>query len=198
MGVGGVKLINEWLLAFARWLDTFAWSTEIHESLYLYAWIETTHVLTLMVFLGFLIIIDLRMLGWAFTEVPASRLFKQAATPMYIGFVVMVVTGVLLFFAIPVRTTQSIWFRIKVVLLVCAAVNVYFFHARMRATVHAWDTQEKPPPLIRRGAGASLAFWTGVIFAGRAIAYDWYDCHQPQSAVMYWLAGCVDELAAMP
>ena len=43
-------MLNEWLLTLARWFDTQSWSTQIHESIYLYAWIETTHVLTLMVF----------------------------------------------------------------------------------------------------------------------------------------------------
>ena len=65
-------MLNEWLLSFARWLDSFAWSTEIHESFYLYAWIESTHVLTIMVFLGMLFVIDLRMLGLAFVDVSAS------------------------------------------------------------------------------------------------------------------------------
>ena len=45
-------MLNELLLALARWLDTHAWSTALHESYYMYAWIETTHVLTIMVFLG--------------------------------------------------------------------------------------------------------------------------------------------------
>ena len=37
------------------------------------------------------------------------------------GFVVMIVTGLLLFYAIPVRTYHSLWFRIKVILLVVSA-----------------------------------------------------------------------------
>ena len=32
---------------------------------------------------------------------------------MMIGFVVMLITGFLLYYAIPVRTTQSLWFRIR-------------------------------------------------------------------------------------
>ena len=37
-------MLNELLLNLARWLDSQSWSTAIHESIYLYAWIETTHV----------------------------------------------------------------------------------------------------------------------------------------------------------
>jgi hypothetical protein len=189
-------VINEWLLDLARWLDAQTWSTGIHESLYLYAWIESTHVLTLAVFLGMLFVIDLRMLGLAFGDVPASQIAERLNTPMMIGFVVMMITGLLLYYAIPVRTTQSIWFRIKVVLLVAAAVNAFVFRARMAASVGAWDTAPVPPPAIRIGAGLSLALWAGVVVTGRTIAYDWYDCHRALPHLLYWLAGCVDELAA--
>lgn len=190
--------MNEILLSLARWIDTHDWSTQIHESIYLYSWIETTHVLTLMLSLGMLVIIDLRMMGKTFTSIPAAELAQRLNRPMIIGFAVMIVTGILLYYAIPVRTTQSIWFRIKVVLLVAAAINAYLFHRAMRASVDTWNTAEVPPDRIRRGAATSLVLWLGVVFTGRAIAYDWYDCHKPQSEFVYWIAGCVDELAALP
>jgi hypothetical protein len=193
---GGNPVLNEWLLDLARWLDAQAWSTGIHESLYLYAWIETTHVLTLTVFLGMLFVIDLRMLGLAFGDVPASTIAARLNTPMMIGFTVMMVTGLLLYYAIPVRTTQSIWFRLKVVLLAAAAVNAFLFRSRMAASVATWDVDRLPPRRIRIGAGLSLALWAGVVITGRTIAYDWYDCHRELSYFTYWLAGCVDELAA--
>ena len=101
-------MLNDVLLALARWVDSHEWSTAIHESIYLYSWIETTHVLTLMLFLGMLVVIDLRMLGVVFRNIPASQIAARLNTPMIIGFVVMVISGLLLYYAIPVRTTQSI------------------------------------------------------------------------------------------
>jgi uncharacterized membrane protein len=190
-------LLNEWLLSFARWLDSFAWSTEIHESFYLYAWIESTHVLTIMVFLGMLFVIDLRMLGLAFIDVPASKISERLDKPMMIGFALMVVSGLILFFAIPVRSTQSIWFRIKVVLLIAAGINAFLFRRKMRQAQGDWDTDRVPPKRMRVGAGLSLALWVGVIMTGRTIAYDWFDCHKELPYFMYWLAGCVDEMAAL-
>lgn len=47
----------------------------------------------------------------------------------------------LLFYSIPVRTTQSIWFRITVLLLIAAAINALWFRARMRASGNSWDTE---------------------------------------------------------
>ena len=179
-------MLNELLLNLARWLDSQSWSTSIHESIYLYSWIETTHVLTLMVFLGMLFVIDLRMLGAIFPNVP-----------MMIGFAVMLITGFLLYYAIPVRTTQSLWFRIKVVLLVAAGINAFLFRAKMQASSNSWDLDRIPPKRIRIGAALSLVLWAGVVITGRTIAYDWFDCHKQLPYFMYWAAGCVDEMAAL-
>jgi hypothetical protein len=190
-------LLNEILLRFAQWLDTHAWSTGLHESYYVYNWVESTHVLTLVLFLGMLAVIDLRMLGLAFRDVPASTIASRLDRPMMIGFVVMLVTGFLLFYAIPVRTTNSIWFRIKVVLLIAAGVNALLFRNKMKDAALSWDNDPMPPKRIRVGAALSLSLWVGVIATGRVIAYDWYDCHQKMSGFMYWAAGCVNELAAL-
>ena len=190
-------MLNELLLGLAIWLDGQAWSTDLHESYYLYGWVETTHVLTLMVFLGMLFIIDLRMLGVAFPRVPASTIANRLDKPMMLGFAVMVISGFILYYAIPVRTTQSIWFRIKVVLILVAGLNALLFRRAMQGSVSSWDTDPVPPVGIRIGAWLSLGLWTGVIATGRMIAYDWFDCHQKMSGFMYWAAGCVDELAAM-
>jgi hypothetical protein len=189
-------VLNEFLLTFARWLASHEWSIGLHESLYMYAWIESTHVLTLMLFLGMLFVIDLRMLGLAFTRVPASRIAERLDKPMMIGFVVMIVTGFILYYAIPERTTQSIWFRIKVILLIAAGINALLFRARMKASVGDWDTDKKAPRRIRVGAGLSLALWSGVVMTGRAIAYDWFDCYQDLAPFMYWSAGCVEQMVA--
>ena len=190
-------MLNELLLNLARWLDSQSWSTSIHESIYLYSWIETTHVLTLMVFLGMLFVIDLRMLGAIFPNVPASTVAQRLDKPMMIGFVVMLITGFLLYYAIPVRTTQSLWFRIKVVLLVAAGINAFLFRAKMQASSNSWDLDRIPPKRIRIGAALSLVLWAGVVITGRTIAYDWFDCHKQLPYFMYWAAGCVDEMAAL-
>ena len=52
----------------------------------------------------------------------------------------MVITGSLLFYAIPVRTYQSVWFRAKVIFLILAGINVLFFHTRVETSIAQWDT----------------------------------------------------------
>ena len=189
-------MLNEWLLSLARWLAAQSWSVQLHESLYVYAWVETTHVLTLAVCLGMLFVIDLRMLGYAFTEIPATKLAARLDRPMIVGFTVMALSGLLLYYAIPIRTTQSIWFRIKVVLLIAAGINAFLFRAKLQAAAGTWNEARVAPKRLRIGAGLSLTLWAAVVITGRAIAYDWFDCHKQLPYALYWAAGCVDEMAA--
>ena len=185
-------MLNQWIYDFAVWVDGHASSTALHESYYMYNWVETTHVLTLMVSLGMLFLIDLRMLGYALPNVPASTLADRLNLPMLLGFTVMFATGFLLFYAIPVRSSQSLWFRIKVVLLILAAINAFLFRARMSAADGSWDKQARAPREFRIGAALSLVFWALIVIAGRLIAYDWFDCAVEPAPWIAALAGCID------
>lgn len=185
-------LILEPLLRFCLWLDTHEWGTALHESLYMYPLVESTHVLTLMLFVGLASVFDLRLLGLVLKRVPAREVYDRLLPWTIGGFVVMVITGGLLFYAIPVRTFQSVWFRAKVIMLVLAGLNVFLFHTRIYRSVDAWGLDEVPPRAARIAAAASLILWAGIVVAGRMIAYNWFDCDMPdQSAFINWAAGCV-------
>ncbi|HBJ89347.1 MAG TPA: hypothetical protein DHV53_02585 [Gammaproteobacteria bacterium] len=185
-------MINELVYSIAVWLDDTQWSTMLHESYYMYNWVESTHVLTLMLSLGMLFLIDLRMLGYALPDMPASRLAERLNIPMLIGFTVMFITGILLFYAVPVRTSQSLWFRIKMVLLVACAVNAFLFHKQMNESAASWENEPRAPSRIRMGAILSLAFWSTIVVCGRFIAYDWFDCDTSPNTFIDVISGCVD------
>ena len=178
------------LLPACDWLATTPWSIALHESLYVYPIVETLHVLALIPFVGTLIFVDLRLLGWVFRDIPVTQVTLRVLPWTIAGFVLAVITGGLLFYAIPIRTYQSVFFRIKILLMICAALNAWYFHRRITA-------QQNNEPLSRstRLAGAfSLVAWIGVTVSGRMIAYNWFDCgRQPQPDFINWAAGCVLE-----
>jgi hypothetical protein len=103
------------LLPFCQWLAETSGSIALHESLFMYPLVESTHVLMLCLFLGMAIMFDLRLLGLTLTRVPITEIKRRLGPWMIAGFVVMVITGGLLFYAIPVRSYQSVWFRGKVI-----------------------------------------------------------------------------------
>jgi hypothetical protein len=180
------------LLAFCEWLAATAGSTALRESLFMYPLVESTHVMFLLLFAGLTVVWDLRLLGLGFTTVPISEMNDRLLPWVRVGFGVMVVTGVLLLYAIPVRTYQSVWFRGKVIFLILAMINIWYFHARVQPRSVAWDTAARLPWVARRAGLASLILWALIIVFGRFIAYNWFDCDiQPQSAFVNWFAGCV-------
>jgi hypothetical protein len=180
------------LLPFVEWLASTPWSIALHESLYLYPLIESTHVLTLTLFVGLTVMLDLRLLGLTMRQVPVSEVTSRLLPWTKGGFAIMIVTGALLFYAIPVRTYQSIFFRVKLAMLILAGLNVWLFHSRVERHVRDWDLAPVAPMPARVAAIVSLILWAGIVVAGRMIAYNWFDCDiQPQSGFVNWAAGCV-------
>src|ERR1700681_3780054 len=98
------------LLAFFGWLADTSWSAALHESQYAYSIVESVHVWTLAVFFGSVVMFDLRLLGWIMPKVPASEVIGRLLPVTKVAFVLMVITGTLLFFAIPLRSYQNIFF----------------------------------------------------------------------------------------
>jgi hypothetical protein len=180
------------LLPFCEWLASTPWSIALHESLYMYPLLESAHVLTLTLFVGLAVMLDLRLLGLAMRDVPVSDFLARVLPWTKVGFAVMVTTGLLLFYAIPVRNYQNIFFRVKVVMLILAGLNVWIFHSRVERRMSEWDRLPRTPTAARAAAIVSLVLWAGIVVAGRMIAYNWFDCDiQPQPAIVNWAAGCV-------
>jgi hypothetical protein len=164
------------------------WSVALHESLYGYPIVESIHVWALCLFVGMAVVLDLRLTGLSFTSVPVSQIARRILPWTTFGFVLMVISGILLFYAIPVRSYQNIFFRVKLLLLVAAGVNAWVFHPR---GIQTWDKDPVPPRSARFAGYASLVLWMTIIFCGRMIAYNWFDCDRPdQSHVISTLAGC--------
>ena len=163
------------LLGFCQWLGSTPGSIALHESIWAYPIIESVHVLTLCVFLGLAVMLDLRLLGVTLVRVRASEVEGRLLPWTIGGFAVMVLTGALLFYAIPVKTYLNVFFRAKVVFLVLAGMNVAVFERTIARSMDRWDFDPVPPFRARLAAGVSLVLWAGIVIAGRMIAYNWFD-----------------------
>jgi hypothetical protein len=178
-------------LAFFEQLADSPWSVSLHESEIAYSLIESSHVWSLAVFFGLTVMFDLRLLGWTLRKVPIAEFANRVLPWTIAAFVVMVISGTLLFYAIPLRSYQNIFFRFKMILLLLAGLNVWIFHSRVYPKVAA-DAGGVPPRGARVAGALSLLLWIGVVVSGRMIAYNWFDCdRQPQSELINFLTSCV-------
>jgi uncharacterized protein YacL len=181
-------------LDFFGWLADSPWSVDLHESQYAYSIIESVHVWAMAVFFGSVVMFDLRLLGLVMRKVPPSEVVSRLLPVTIAAFVIMVISGTLLFYAIPLRSYQNIFFRTKMLLLLLAGLNVWIFHSRVYPKVLTQAGDAALPRAARVAGAVSLVLWTGVLFSGRMIAYNWFDCdRQPQPAIINALTSCVPE-----
>jgi hypothetical protein len=132
------------------------------------------HVLTLSVFVGTALMIDLRLLGRTMTDVPVSQVMTRLMPWTQAGFLVMLVTGSLLFYAAPVARYENIFFRMKMAALAMAAMNVWLFRRNVYRRVAEWDLDPVPPRRVRMAGALSLVLLALIITAGRMMAYQDY------------------------
>ena len=145
--------------------------TTIRESENAFSIIESVHVLGVTMLVGTIALLDLRMLGVVLRPLAVTRIARAVFPITWLGFAVMFVSGFLLFWAEAAKNYTNPAFRIKLILLTLVGLNPLIFHTTVYRRVHEWEVQEVSPWRARVAAIASLTLWSGVIIAGRAIAY---------------------------
>ena len=165
------------LFRFCEWLANTPGSIALHESRYMFLIVLTVHVLTFAVFVGTAVMIDLRFLGVTLSRVPVSEVVARLLPWTAWGFLVMVISGALLFYAAPLVRYENLFFRFKMGMIVLGLVNAWMFHQTVYRRVAEWDRDPVPPRQVRLAGGVSLMLWALVITAGRMMAYQgyWFD-----------------------
>ncbi|MEE8238100.1 MAG: DUF6644 family protein [Gammaproteobacteria bacterium] len=165
------------LVSLCDWLATTPGSIALHESRYLYLIVLTVHVMTLCVFVGIAVILNLRLMGVTMLRVPVSEVIGRLLPWIVAGFSVMIVSGSLLFYADPLEKYGNLFFRVKMGLLILAGVNVWVFYTTVYRNVVEWDLDPVPPGRARLVGGVGLVLWAAIITAGRMIPYQayWFD-----------------------
>ena len=159
------------IVGILEWLHDTPFSSMMRDSIWAEPIVETVHVLTLAVFLGFVLLLDLRLLDLTMRERRISAMFAQLNPGLFGGFAVMVVTGLLLFSADPVSFYSTWFFKAKMIMLLLAGLNVLLFNATVGRRLADWDASPHTPWEAKLAGIASLVLWVCIVAAGRGIAY---------------------------
>jgi Family of unknown function (DUF6644) len=157
--------------AFCEWLNNTAISVNLRENDWPFPIIETIHILGLAVSVGVVFWIDLRLIGLIMRQEPMSDVVGQLEPWAVRGFSIMFLSGLLLFVSEPLYCYNAPAFRVKLVLVALAGLNVWFFHNRVYKYMTHWDEGPSLPWRARMVGFLSLVLWFGVIAAGRWTAY---------------------------
>jgi hypothetical protein len=163
--------MSDLLLHLCQWISSTRFSVALHESTYMFPLIETIHTLGIMLVVGTIAVLDLRLLGLVMKRTPVSDIARQVLPWVWSGFVVMLITGILLTIAEAEKNYFNIAFRIKLVLLFLVGLNPLIFHLTIYRSVNTWDIANVTPRRARMAAICSIVLWTGIIVAGRMVAY---------------------------
>src|SRR4051812_48798233 len=143
-------------------------SQAISTSTWVFAVIESFHLLALSVIGGAVLIVDLRLLGFGLRKQPIADVAREA-WPWLIGsLIMMLVTGVGLFLSEPMKCYASRAFAVK---MTCLALAIAFtFTVRMK--VASAGEGRVRPAWLKLVALVSLALWFGVGASGRWIGFS--------------------------
>lgn len=158
------------LLGLCEWLGETWLSIGIRESLWVYPMLHFAHILSISVMFGSIVFLDLRLVGAGFRKRRVTDVAEQLLPWTWAGYVLMFLSGALIFSSDPVRYYGSVLFRIKLLLMILAGVNALVFHYTLYRRVSAWDL-DVPPARARLAGAVSITAWVAVIVTGRAVGY---------------------------
>ena len=162
------------IVSALEWLEGLAWTTAIRESAWGYPIIETSHVASIVAFAGLVIMMDLRLVGVAFTRVPMAQIQRRLFPWQMAGLVPSMVTGILLCVVDPLRYYGNVLFRVKLVLLALAGLNAFAFHLKAYRMAERWDENPQVTARARLAGAVSLLLWFAIIVSGRLTAFNWF------------------------
>ncbi|MFT3906129.1 MAG: hypothetical protein QM718_07500 [Steroidobacteraceae bacterium] len=127
------------------------------------AFTQVVHVLGFVLLLASVVLINLRLVGWAFRAQRVPDVAVDLRRLILIGLAMTVLSGTLMFCASPLLYYRNPAFLVKMVLLLGAVLLQYTLYRRVTG-------QDAPAAGLARGAAAaSLLLWLGVGAAGRTI-----------------------------
>ena len=155
------------LLPWFEWCGQTLIGAAIRDSPGLFPLIEFVHLVALAVIGGAVLVVDLRLLGFAPRRQPVAKV-AQTAEPWLLGSLLcLLITGALLFTSEAVELYYSGAFWTKMRFLLVAILFTFTIRRRV-----ARGPETGMEPLLRRlVALISLTLWLGVALAGRWNAF---------------------------
>lgn len=159
------------LHSICQWLESTSLGQWISQSDYGFASIETVHVLALTAVVGTVFIVDLRLLGLTSSRRSVRVLSADALPVTWGAFVVALIAGALLFMSKATQYIDNIPFRLKMLAMALAGVNMLAFHFITYRGVEAWVLDAQPPLAAKLAGGLSITLWILIVVAGRWIGF---------------------------
>jgi hypothetical protein len=162
----GAALLSD----LSKWLAATSLSHTIQTTSWIIPTLQTIHILCVAVVFSSAVLVDLRIWRLTQRDVPLSDVGRRFLPLIWPVVVILLLTGSLLIVGEPRRSLVNDTFYIKMVLLAFALVLTGLLQWSLTAPGF-WERDVVHRVVGRVAALASILAWSGIIFAGRFIAY---------------------------
>lgn len=147
-----------------QWLGTSPIANAMNGPEWAFPVVESMHFIGFALSIGTIAIIDLRLLGLGMRRESAAQIATALKPWTLAGIAMMLITGPLMFSADPLNYHNNPSFQLKMDFLLVALIS--------HAVIYRKVTTSGFSPSLGKVAGlVSLLLWTGVLAAGRMIAF---------------------------
>jgi hypothetical protein len=157
--------------AFCRWLEATPFSQTIATVAWMIPVLQTIHILAIAAVVASAFMLHLRLIGLTGGEESAEAISRRFLPVIWGALPVLLVTGAVLISAEPARSLENPSFGLKMLLLLGAIGMTLLYQRRLGAAPGYWQATGPRRVAVKLIAVLSLALWTGIVLAGRWIAY---------------------------
>ncbi len=159
---------------FAQWLSQTSPSILIQtHNAWVIPTIQSIHIVTVGVVLASVLMIDLRVLGWAGHDQTLRETANRFGPWLLWGLLAQLVTGALMVVGEPVRELQTFSFWLKMLLVAVGTLIAAIFLITLRNNEQHWERTLVNTGGVKVLAIVTLAVWVSIVILGRLIAYDY-------------------------
>ena len=154
-----------------QWLEGTSLAQFVHQRAWAFTTVEIIHVFAIAIMVATISIVDLRLIGLASIKRPFTELARQLLPITWAAFALAAVTGPILFISRAADHFANTMFRIKMLLIVLAGINMLIFELITVRGAPEWDVKPFPPLPARLAGALSIACWFLVIVFGRLTGF---------------------------
>ena len=154
----------------SKWLAATSLSHTIQTTGWIIPALQTIHILCVAVLFSSAVLVDLRIWRLLQRDVPLPDVGRRFLPLIWPVVLVLLVSGSLLIIGEPRRSLLNTSFYIKMALLAFALLLTGLLQWSL-SSPGFWDKDRGRRIAGRLAATASILAWSGIIFAGRFIAY---------------------------
>jgi hypothetical protein len=156
---------------FSDWLAATRLSQTFQDAAWFVPLVQTVHIMSIAVVMTSIGMIDFKLLGIGGRTQSLDAMVSSFMPWIWTALLILLITGSLLTITEPSRELMNAAFRIKMVMVACAALLLLIVQRQLRRDARYWEMSLRRRRAARAIGATCLLLAVSIVVAGRWIAY---------------------------